>query len=66
MDRIKEPMGAQDDEWKVIEPKRARSTADRLPSASARLPPVFCCTFITMAKKRSSAVGMRSYIFSSA
>ena len=32
---------------------RERSTVDRLASASARLPPVFCWMAMTMAKKRS-------------
>ena len=34
---------------------RARSTVERLLSASARLPPVFCWIDRTMAKKRTSA-----------
>ena len=45
---------------------RARSTVERLLSASARLPPVLCWMFMTMEKNRSSVVGMRSCSFSSA
>ena len=45
---------------------RARMTVERLPSASARLPPVFCWMARTMPKKRTSWAGMRSYIRSMA
>ena len=40
---------------------RSRSTRDRLPSASDRLPPDFCWIEMTMPKKFASATGMRSY-----
>ena len=43
---------------------RARRMAERLASASARLPPVFCWMASTTVKNRSSGVGMRSNIFS--
>ena len=39
---------------------RSRSTCDRLPSASDRLPPAFCWIAITMPKKFASGSGMRS------
>ena len=42
---------------------RARSTADRFDSASARLPPDFCWISRTVAKKFSSGSGIRSTIF---
>ena len=59
---------ASDDSALIFSPiiRRARSTADRLPSASARLPPVFCWMAMTMVKKRNSEVGIRPYIFSNA
>ena len=40
---------------------RSRSTFDRLPSASERLPPDFCWIAITMPKKFASGSGIRSY-----
>ena len=40
---------------------RSRSTLDRLPSASDRLPPDFCWIAITMPKKFASGTGIRSY-----
>ena len=43
--------------------RRSRSTRDRLPSASERLPPAFCWIAITMPKKFASATGMRSKSF---
>jgi hypothetical protein len=39
---------------------RSRSTLERLPSASARLPPDFCWIAITMPKKLASGSGIRS------
>ena len=39
---------------------RSRSTRDRLPSASERLPPDFCWMPTTMPKKFASGSGMRS------
>src|SRR5579863_8566808 len=39
---------------------RSRSTLERLPSASERLPPDFCWIEITMPKKFASGTGMRS------
>ena len=39
---------------------RSRSTPDRLPSASDRLPPACCWMAMTMAKKRTSGSGMRT------
>ena len=39
---------------------RSRSTWERLPSASERLPPAFCWMVMTMAKKFTSGSGMRS------
>ena len=39
---------------------RSRSTRDRLPSASERLPPAFCWIEMTMPKKLASGSGMRS------
>ena len=38
---------------------RSRSTPERLPSASDRLPPACCWMAMTMAKKRTSGIGMR-------
>ena len=46
--------------------RRSRSTRERLARVSARLPPVFCWMAMTMVKKRSSLVGIRSYILSNA
>ena len=40
--------------------RRSRSTRDRLPSASARLPPARCWMATTMAKKLVSGTGTRS------
>ena len=40
---------------------RSRSTFDRLPSASDRLPPDFCWIAITIPKKLASGTGIRSY-----
>src|SRR5215204_3075980 len=40
--------------------RRSRSTRDRLPSASERLPPALCWIAITMPKKFASATGTRS------
>jgi hypothetical protein len=39
---------------------RSRSTLDKLPRASERLPPVFVWIAITIAKKFTSAKGIRS------
>src|SRR6266852_3247480 len=39
---------------------RSRSTLDRLPSASDRLPPDFCWMLTTMPKKFASGTGIRS------
>ena len=39
---------------------RSRSTRDRLPSASDRLPPARCWMKITMPKKLASGTGMLS------
>ena len=39
---------------------RSRSTLERLPSASDRLPPDFCWIAITMPKKLASGSGIRS------
>ena len=39
---------------------RSRSTRERLPSASDRLPPAFCWMLMTMPKKFASGSGMRS------
>ena len=41
---------------------RSRRTAERLPSASDRLPPDLSWTLITIPKKFTSAVGMLSYM----
>src|SRR5215207_10087026 len=46
--------------------RRSRSTRDRLPSASERLPPASCWIAITMPKKFASATGTRSNSFATA
>src|SRR5262245_33884034 len=45
---------------------RSRSTPERLPSASERLPPACAWMAMTMAKKRTSGIGMRSIMRSKA
>ena len=45
---------------------RERMTVERLPSASARLPPVLAWIASTMAKNRTSGVGISACILSSA